>query len=351
MNSERLPKITIGIPMYNVENYIEQTLLSALEQKFPYEYEILIVDDNSTDDSVRVINTIKGNHPKGSIITIIHSDTNQGVGTARETIIKKARGQYLFFLDSDDWMAENILTPMYNKMVESHADLVVSNVEYVYETHNWNPTNYHELVVEHEGAGAYAISHKIANIHQEWWGKLWDLDFLRKNKIYNQFRIIDDILPQFMMCALSHKIAWIPEISIYYRIRPNSITTGINHNQAKVDAVLAVYLNTISACRDLLKTSQYQLDGVYDMYLDRVRDAINNLAPFEFTDEQIKRIQIVLHDFISPIPSIKYLHNKHNKLVYVLCKHHSTFKDAVFAYTIAPNKLFGRVLRNILNCC
>lgn len=348
MNSEVLPKITIGIPVYNVENYIEETLLSALEQDFPYGYEILIVDDQSTDKSLQIINDIKNSHPKGHIINIIRNIQNQGVGATRENIIKKAQGNYLFFLDSDDWMSKDILLPLYNKIVDTHSDVVVSNVVYVYETHNWSPTNYHNLVIEHEGAGAYAISHRIANIHQEWWGKLWNIDFLRKNNIYNHYRIIDDILPQFMVCALTKKIAWIPDISIYYRIRENSITTGINHNQKKVEAVLNVYLDTIRNCRNLLKNKSYQVDGIYDMYLDRVRDAICNLSQFTFTDEQIQQIESVIYEFTKPIPSVRALHNKHNKLVYVLCKHHSKYMDTVHAFTIAPSKLYGRILRNIL---
>ena len=82
-------KVTIAIPLYNAERYIQETLLSALEQTFE-SIEILIIDDKSTDGSISIVKNLQQTHPHGKNIRICSHKTNQGVAMARNTAIANA---------------------------------------------------------------------------------------------------------------------------------------------------------------------------------------------------------------------------------------------------------------------
>ena len=119
------PKISIVIPMYNVEKYIGDCLESILHQSFT-DYEIIVVDDGSTDDSARIAEellaspkstsegkdlNIEGNFPslQGGARGRLIRQANAGLSAARNTGLKTANGEYVFFLDSDDWLEKDAL--------------------------------------------------------------------------------------------------------------------------------------------------------------------------------------------------------------------------------------------------
>ena len=113
--------VTIGFPVYNVEQFVEKSLLSALNQDFSYDYEIIVVDDCGKDHSMRIVNNIKECHPKGHIINIIRQTQNKGVAEARNAVIRQAAGKYIFFLDSDDYISKGCLTTLYNLSGGRHS--------------------------------------------------------------------------------------------------------------------------------------------------------------------------------------------------------------------------------------
>lgn len=98
--------ISIIIPVYNVEKYIEKCLLSCIKQDISYEnYEIIVVNDGSPDNCITIVERIAKDHLN---IRIINQE-NQGLSGARNTGIKHARGEYIWFVDSDDYIEENCL--------------------------------------------------------------------------------------------------------------------------------------------------------------------------------------------------------------------------------------------------
>ena len=96
-------KVSIIIPVYNVEKYLEECVNSILNQKIK-NYEIILVDDGSTDSSGEICDKMSANNQE---ITVIHQK-NQGLSEARNSGIKKATGEYLMFVDSDDFINENV---------------------------------------------------------------------------------------------------------------------------------------------------------------------------------------------------------------------------------------------------
>ena len=132
------PKISVIIPIYNVEQYLEECLTSVTEQTFE-DMEIILVDDGSTDRSTEIIQ----NFAKKDKRIILCSQANKGVSTARNTGIRRAKGEYILFVDSDDKIAQSdSLKILYQMAVETNADLVLGNASYWYPDGSVRPAFY-----------------------------------------------------------------------------------------------------------------------------------------------------------------------------------------------------------------
>lgn len=105
---------SIVIPLYNKESFIKRTLEKVLNQSF-IDFEVIVVDDGSTDESVNVVKNIKDDRIK------IFSKTNGGVSSARNYGIKKASGKYIAFLDADDWWSSDYLDKMHQVIISEKA--------------------------------------------------------------------------------------------------------------------------------------------------------------------------------------------------------------------------------------
>ena len=88
-------EVTIGIPVYNVEKYIRESLDSALAQTYP-NIEFLICDDCGTDSSIAIVEEYQNSHPRGKDIRIVQQPRNMGLGCARNRMIAEAKGKYIF---------------------------------------------------------------------------------------------------------------------------------------------------------------------------------------------------------------------------------------------------------------
>lgn len=116
-------KISIIIPVYNVEKYIKRCLLSCLEEQdmTQNEYEVIVVDDCSPDNSINIIVDLAS---KYNNIRIVRNERNLGQASSRNVGLKEANGEYILFLDSDDWIHSNILSSMYEYASKNKLDLM-----------------------------------------------------------------------------------------------------------------------------------------------------------------------------------------------------------------------------------
>ena len=113
--------ISVIVPVYNVEKYLEQCLNSIVEQTFTGDFEIICVDDGSTDKSSEILDEYAKKYPN---IKVIHQN-NQGLSGARNTALKYVTGKYTMFVDSDDYLKTNAMEELYKYAEERKADLVV----------------------------------------------------------------------------------------------------------------------------------------------------------------------------------------------------------------------------------
>ena len=120
--------VTIGIPVYEAETYIFRSLESALSQTYT-SIEFLIIDDGCTDASMDIIRFFQAQHPRGKAIRIISHGHNKGVSAARNRIIDEAAGDYLYFMDADDVIAENTIALLMASIRQYEAEIVLGSYE------------------------------------------------------------------------------------------------------------------------------------------------------------------------------------------------------------------------------
>jgi glycosyltransferase involved in cell wall biosynthesis len=239
-----LYNVTIGMPVYNVESYIENSLRSALDQEFLGTIEILIVDDCSTDNSISIINYLKTTHPQGQNIHIISKPINSGVGLARNTIIEKARGKYLFFLDSDDYITKNCIQKLYSLAEENQAEVVFGAIKTVNTRGeeidcNQKFLNQPDLIIDgKDGLGKYAFQDTHAHLRDYMVNILFNLDFLNKNKLrYPTIRFHEDVIFSANLIPCVNKAVLLSDITYAYVIRNNSLSNYQGRQRIELEEI------------------------------------------------------------------------------------------------------------------
>lgn len=115
-------KLSVIIPIYNVEQYLDKCLNSVLEQ-MEKDDELILINDGSTDSSFNICENIKKIYKKNNIILI--NKKNEGVSIARNTGLEKATGDYVFWIDSDDWLDENCIRLVKNAIEKTKSDIIL----------------------------------------------------------------------------------------------------------------------------------------------------------------------------------------------------------------------------------
>ena len=123
-------KVSVIIPVYNVESYVEECIRSVQEQTLS-DIEIICIDDRGSDNSIQIIEKLAG---KDKRISIFSNDRNEGLAKSRNEGLSKARGEYIYFLDSDDMIEPDTLEKLYLISKEDELDAVVFGARFIYET-------------------------------------------------------------------------------------------------------------------------------------------------------------------------------------------------------------------------
>ncbi len=124
-----MPKISVIVPIYNVEPYVAQCLESLLGQSLS-DIEIICIDDCGTDRSMDVVNEFAQHDNR---IKVFHHPENRGLSASRNTGLENGSAEYFMFCDSDDWYAPNMCEKLYNAIEQSGADVAMCGTELIYE--------------------------------------------------------------------------------------------------------------------------------------------------------------------------------------------------------------------------
>ena len=226
MTIQSMPLVSIGIPVFNVEPFIEKCLISALDQTYQ-NIEILTIDDCGKDHSMDIVYKLQMNHSRGHQIRVIKHDINKGLGEARNTSIENAEGKYLYFLDSDDFIEPNTIELMVNKAEMYQTDAVLASHQTVdYPNGDIRPGFIYEgfQIVEGKDAFANFVCKDLRwHVAVTSWNILFSIDFLRKNCLRFSIRTCEDslFLSDYYSCV--EKAALLPNITYNYVLREGSL--------------------------------------------------------------------------------------------------------------------------------
>ncbi len=217
-----MPKFSLIIPVYNVEKYIKRCLDSVFQQSFK-DFEVIVVDDGTKDNSMEIV--------KEYNVKTIHQE-NQGLSAARNNGLKKATGEYIFFLDSDDWIEKDLLKEL-NKSLKNHPDIVRFQAQEVFDEDN-KIIKYPEKPFQNlEGPEAFK---RISEYHyvENAWCYIFKREFYEKEKFqFKKGTLHEDfgLIPLVIMKA--HTVNSIEYIGYNYFQRSGSIMNEKNYEKTK----------------------------------------------------------------------------------------------------------------------
>lgn len=281
------PIVSIIVPVYNVEKYLNRCVDSIINQSYK-DIEIILVNDGSTDNCGKIIDDYKNNDDR---VKVIHKE-NGGLSDARNFGIDVAKGKYLMFIDSDDWVDDKYVETFLNVMIEEKADLVIGKIKSVFNEKNI-PINLKNRIMLSR-VDAYrkmfledgSIISACAKMYKK---ELFDTLRFEKGKLYEDFLIFDKIIEG------SNKIVYIDYLGYYYFIKSNSITrSNFNPNRMVLIDKSKYYIEFckckypilnnaairryVVSCYNILASST--LDKKYNDYSRKIRKEIikyNNL--------------------------------------------------------------------------
>lgn len=223
-------EVTIAIPVYNVEKYVENSLNSALNQTFN-NIEFLIIYYSDDDPSMQIVKNIIANHTRKKDIRIINQGTQKGLGEARNVAIANARGNYLYYLDSDDEITPNCIEVLHSKIKKYQVDFVAgSHARVTLDKKNIITRKYNnqvfndstKKVIDYIYDQYYTPEYSI---YTTCWNKLYDINFLRNNNISCLHKGFgEDILFTFQVILHANSCVLLSDILYYYYIIPESAT-------------------------------------------------------------------------------------------------------------------------------
>lgn len=299
-----MPKVSVIIPSYNVEDYIDATILSVMKNST--EFEIIIVDDFSTDRTYEIASMYAGKHPH---ITVVRNEGNLGAGVARNVGMEIATGEYLYFLDADDILADGALDELVPVIDKSGADLICFKYNYMTsETGSYKGMLKGDIeiwdgITKSDGHYDTSVSKhsKLLLTVNYPWNKLVRSSFANKTKLrFSSTTVNNDIYAHWHLYMMSSKVTLYNKMLISHRVFEGrqQITNIFDERRFDAFQALADVENLLQSnpdlsvkyfhqfCRfklDLLKWINARLAApLRKEFLDRVRRSYSHYSPVAF---------------------------------------------------------------------
>lgn len=232
-----LPKISICIPVFNTELYVGECVKSVFEQDYE-NLEIILCDDCSTDNSLAIIHRVLKEYPKRCAQTyVIRNSINSGPAATRDNAYKRATGDYIWFIDSDDWIESNAVTLLVDKAIVDRADILYFD----YEVNNQSDSRYCYGNLYPDAT--ITLLQKLKTSKDV---AMWTI-FIRKSflstlniKIPTDFNIGEDCAVHIQILKGYPRISYVPQLVYHYR----SISTSLSHRKSRMyfqEAIRMIY--------------------------------------------------------------------------------------------------------------
>ena len=239
-----MTKVSIIIPVYNAEKYLGKCLESLLSQTLQ-EMEIICVDDGSSDGSPEILKKFQERDGRVRILT----QENQYAGAARNNGMKEAQGEYLLFLDADDFFENTLLEKVYNQGKKMEADIVLFGAkQYNDKTGIVSPASWYfkrdALPRENPFSGKTENTDVFAIVTPAPWTKLFRREFVEKQGLsFQGLQNSNDVYFVLTALALAEKITYVDEELVFYRVGMKGSLQGSKslHPDCFIEAYVGVY--------------------------------------------------------------------------------------------------------------
>lgn len=279
------PKVSILVPIYNVEKYLPRCIESVLSQDFR-DYELILVDDGSSDQCPRICDEYA---KKDSRIKVVHKK-NGGLVSARLAGFKEARGEYLVFLDSDDYLYPYAISCLYTRIIEGY-DIVKGRHNKVSMTDGLYGVEHFEFDEGELDADKYVKSYILGKVSPYLWGAIY------KHSLFNE-----DIFRTFLF--VSRQEDWVTQISIALNVKRvcyihNIVQAYMVNDSSIMQSSIPDYTYVLKIEKALNKTTVGMSEDIRRLLAcDRIRE-LNRCFFFpelSFDWEVYKKVKIFLSD-------------------------------------------------------
>lgn len=251
--------VTIGIPFYRSVDTIDQTLESALSQTYG-SIEFLLIDDSGNDGSLAKVQEMIQYHPRGKDVRIISHEHNMGVAASRNEIIDKARGKFVYFLDSDDVIDESTISLLMKHARKHKAEIVFGSYEKIDLDGRKTLYQYPYRVFTVPDKLATFAYRKYGNIQASACNYIVKTSLLRTNKHYFlNSNYWEDLVFTFNLVILISRAVLLPDITYTYLCRPNSLS----HYQERKNVSKEEIMQTVHTIDYLKHSSPCLVSKVY----------------------------------------------------------------------------------------
>lgn len=235
------PKVSIIVPIYNVEAYIEKCMCSLFSQSLK-EIEYILIDDKSSDTGLQVVERVLKDYPEREPwVRIIRHDRNRGVGATRQEGLEAATGEYVIHCDPDDFVEVETYEKLYNTAKSSGAEIVVCD----FYT-NFQGEDIYTSQAPECGESLSLLQH-ISGLKDEIhngvvWNKLIKRDVALQSNFTAGINYCEDVVYLFRMFQKKRKITHIPEALYHYIARDGSLikTYGDKACQSDINLIQAI---------------------------------------------------------------------------------------------------------------
>lgn len=278
--------ISIIIPNYNCEKYIQKCLDSVINQEYKNK-EIIIIDDGSNDKSIEIIEAFKENHKKENITLICQNNLNAAI--ARNKGIDLAKGDYILFLDSDDELEENILKNSIILLEENNVDMLIGNYTDIDERDKniRNKTFFSKKQII-KGENIYK---ELAHLSPVPSNKIYRMNIIKENKLsWGNVRIGQDLnfYLKYILCC--KKVLTVPVNMYKYRIINNSMSRKYNYNILDI-------VNSFDDVKKFYKSKK--LYEIYEKYIQVSELTHYNLQMSKAKNFETKKEKILIMNYFS----------------------------------------------------
>ena len=290
-------KISVILPVYNAENSLHFCINSVLRQSY-HDFEIICVDDASTDSSLEILEYFT---KKDSRVKIIKNDFNQGSGYSRNCGLNVAKGEYIFFLDADDWIDFNAFEVLIKKADENDLDLLFFNeINFHGETYDFSMSNLDdELITKYENKvfNHFDLDKKdLFNLSNNIWNKLYRKSFLEDNDMQfcNENLAYENIPFFYKVMVSADRISVIT--GMFYNYRENDFLFGKSNNE-KIFDIFNIYWNVLDVFIKNKQLYQYYKRVLLN-YIFSNLEMKYDLIHDELKERFFIEIQSLFHNFI-----------------------------------------------------